>query len=125
MKTPIVAIALSCGILGMSFAHAESLPGTCLQKEQDIQRQIDNARQHGNSARVAGLERALAEVKNHCTDEGLATKHQDNIAKQRQEVAERRQELNESRQKDDADKILKREKKLAEAEQELRQLEGK
>ncbi|MFC3394310.1 DUF1090 domain-containing protein [Brenneria rubrifaciens] len=122
MKIRALSLTL---FFGMSLAHAETIPGRCLQKEQAIQRQIDNARQHGNAQRIAGLEQALAGVKAHCTDEGLAAERREKIAEQQQEVAERQHELNQSRQKGDAEKILKREKKLAEAERELRGLQGK
>ncbi|PWC15521.1 DUF1090 domain-containing protein [Brenneria roseae subsp. roseae] len=123
LKIRVLGIALLCGTFGISLANAESIPGGCLQKEQEIQRQIDHARQYENAPRVAGLQRALAEVKAHCTDEGLAAERREKIAEQRQKVAERKQELSESRQKGDAEKVLVREKKLAEAEQELRELE--
>ncbi|WP_420808427.1 DUF1090 domain-containing protein [Brenneria alni] len=108
---------------GNVLAQTENTQGGCLQKEQDIQRQIDQARKHDNQQRVKGLERALTEVKSHCTDAGLAAKQQNKIADKRAEVSERQRELNESKQKGDPQKILKREQKLAEAEQELQALE--
>ncbi|BES86322.1 hypothetical protein PEC302107_32400 [Pectobacterium araliae] len=117
-------IALSVLLSGHALANTASQVETCQQKAQDIQRQIDEARKHGNQNRISGLEKALDGVKTHCTDVGLAEKRQETIAKKRKDVVERQQELNESRQKgDDADKILKRERKLAEAEQELRAAE--
>ncbi|TAI85360.1 DUF1090 domain-containing protein [Pectobacterium versatile] len=117
-------IALSVLLSGHALANTAKQVETCQQKAQDIQRQIDEARKHGNQNRISGLEKALDGVKNHCTDAGLAEKRQETITEKRKDVAERQQELNESRQKgDDADKILKRERKLAEAEQELRAAE--
>ena len=59
---PLTAFAFS------AFAQSTSL---CQQKQQEIQRQIDYARQHGNTPRIAGLERAKAQAGNGCTDEKL------------------------------------------------------
>ncbi|MCQ8232839.1 DUF1090 domain-containing protein [Pectobacterium carotovorum] len=117
-------IALSVLLSSHALANTANQVETCQQKAQDIQRQIDEARKHGNQNRISGLEKALDGVKTYCTDTGLAEKRQETIAEKRKDVAERQQELNESRQKgDDAEKILKRERKLAEAEQELRAAE--
>ncbi|MEH2920544.1 DUF1090 domain-containing protein [Samsonia erythrinae] len=121
MKLSPVIIALSVLFSGHALANAASQVETCQQKALDIQRQIDEARQHDNQHRIDGLKKALNGVETHCTDAGLVEKRQDEIAQKRQKVIERQQELDESRQKgDDAEKIRKRERKLAEAEQELR-----
>lgn len=38
-------------------------------KKQNVQRQIDYAKMHGNQYRVQGLERALNKVERYCTPE--------------------------------------------------------
>ncbi|MEE3651253.1 MULTISPECIES: DUF1090 domain-containing protein [unclassified Brenneria] len=125
MKIHHLIGAILLAFSGSSLAQTGNMQGGCLQKEQDIQSQIDHARQHGNQHRVQGLQRALAEVKANCTDAGLAAERQQKIAEKRAEVAERQRELNESQQRGDTQKILKHEKKLAEKQQELQALERK
>ena len=107
--------------LSSSLLAAESL---CQQKEQDIQHEIDMAKQHNNQRRVTGLERALTEVRAGCTDEKLKSAHSERITAQKHKVAERERELKEERQDGDKDKIEKRERKLEEAQHELKKLEA-
>ena len=120
MKYRIV-IALAC----LSLSSAALSATLCQQKEQDIQRQITQAEKHDNKHRVSGLNKALSEVKEHCTDEKLKADHQKKIAEQRDEIAERQRDLAEARAKEDADKITTRERKLAEANEELKALESR
>ncbi|TQI82378.1 uncharacterized protein DUF1090 [Serratia fonticola] len=101
-------------------AFSQAAVETCATKAQDIQTQIDYATQHGNTHRVAGLEKALSEVQAHCTEAGLAADRQKKIAEKQSKVAEREQELKEAQQTGKADKIAKKQKKLAEAQAELK-----
>lgn len=101
-------------------ALSQAAVETCATKAQDIQTQIDYATQHGNTHRVAGLEKALSEVQTHCTEAGLAADRQKKIAEKQSKVAEREQELMEAQQTGKADKIAKKQKKLAEAQAELK-----
>jgi Protein of unknown function (DUF1090). len=120
MKYRIV-IALAC----LSLSSAAFSATLCQQKEQDIQREISHAEKHGNQYRLSGLNKALSEVKDHCTDEKLKADHQKKIAEQRDEIAERQRDLAEAQAKGDADKIATREHKLAEANEELKALESR
>lgn len=121
MKHYLLLSYLLVSFPGSSLA-AESL---CQQKEHEIQREIELARQHDNSRRVTGLERALTEARADCTDEKLKAAHQEKIKNRQQEIAEREQELQEARQEGaDQDKIAKRERKLEEARQALQQLQA-
>lgn len=121
MKHALTVLAASL-IAFSSFSQAQSNP-LCGEKEQNIQREIDHAEQHGNQHRVNGLKKALSEVRDHCTDKKLIAEHQQKIREHKEKVAERQAELKEAREKGDSDKIAKREHKLAEAESELKALE--
>jgi Protein of unknown function (DUF1090) len=113
---PLTALAFS--------AFAQSSP-LCQQKQQDIQGQIDYARQHGNTPRIAGLERAKAEAGNGCTDEKLKASHAAKIHDQQHEVAERQQELDKARHDGESSKkIAKRQRKLDDAQRELKALQS-
>lgn len=115
----VTALALTLFILAPA-AQASSL---CGEKEQEIQRQISYAEQHNNQHRVAGLKKALSEVREHCTDSQLIAEHQEKITRKKANVAERQADLDKARLKGDPEKIAKRERKLAEAESELKSLE--
>ncbi|WP_337262683.1 MULTISPECIES: DUF1090 domain-containing protein [unclassified Serratia (in: enterobacteria)] len=106
------------------FSSATSASG-CAQKAQAIQTQIDKAKQYGNRQRVEGLEKALGEVQNHCTEAGLEAERQQKIAEKQNKVAEREQELQEARQAGKADKVAAKQRKLAEAQAELKAAQAK
>ena len=120
MKHQLLLGAILFSLSG-SLMAAETL---CQQKEHDIQREIDMAKQHDNQRRVTGLERALTEVRANCTDERLKSAHSERIAEQKHKISERERELKEERQDGDKDKIEKRERKLEEAQHELKKLEA-
>ncbi|MBV4368125.1 DUF1090 domain-containing protein [Erwinia sp. BNK-24-b] len=116
-------------ILGISLlsltTFAQAAESLCLQKEQDIQHEIELARQHDNQRRVTGLERALTEARAGCTDDKLKTRHQEKIKEQQQKVEERQKELSQEKADgNDKEKIAKRERKLAEAQRELKEVQA-
>jgi hypothetical protein len=112
---PLTALAFS------AFAQSP----LCEQKQQDIQRQIDYARQHGNTPRIAGLEKAKAEAGNGCTDEKLKASHAAKIKDQQHQVDERQRELDEARHNGESSKkIAKRQRKLDDAQRELKELQS-
>ncbi|WP_313520334.1 DUF1090 domain-containing protein [Pseudomonas sp.] len=92
---------------------------TCGDKEQDIQQQLDEARQQGDSSRVDGLTTALEQVRSRCTEEGLVADRKDRIAAKQAEVSKREADLREAQRDGDRKKIAKRERKLQEAREEL------
>lgn len=116
-------IALAFGLAALSAQALASAP--CLQKQQDIQREISYAEKHHNQKRIEGLNKALREVKANCSDSKLRAEHQQKIAEQKDEIAERRRDLAEAKEKGDADKITRREQKLSKALNELKELESR
>lgn len=96
----------------------EPLKG-CDAKAYEIQQQIEYAKSNDNTHRVTGLEKALKEVRDHCTDEGLMRERLAKVNEKEQEVAERTLELKDAQESGRADKIEKRMNKLKEAEAEL------
>jgi chromosome segregation ATPase len=116
-------IFLALGLVTMSASAFAATP--CQEKEQDIQREIHYAEKHHNQSRIDGLNKALREVKDNCSDSKLRADHQKKIAEQQEEITERRHNLDEAKTKGDADKISKREHKLTEAQQQLKALESR
>lgn len=99
---------------------AEPLTG-CAAKQDAIQRQLEEARAHGNGNQVAGLQTALEKVRTYCTDAGLAQQRKQRVLDAEQDVSRREKDLSKAMDKGDAQKIEKRKNKLAEARAELEQ----
>ena len=116
-------IALICILTSLSASAFAASP--CQEKAQAIQREISYAEKNHNPKRVAGLNKALSELKANCNDNTLKADHQKKIAKQKAEIAERQRDLRQAEQKGDAEKISKRQRKLDEAQQELKALESR
>lgn len=116
--TPTLFATLLVGTTAL--AAQVSQPTGCAGKRQAIEIQIEEARAQGNDHRQAGLEKALAEVKAHCTDESLLQDREAKVHDAENEVREREADLQEAMDKGDADKIATRQAKLAEAHEELK-----
>lgn len=117
--TKKTALALMLIALPAASALAGSGLTGCAAKKANIERQLDYAKSHGNSYRVAGLEKALAETSAHCTDASLRADRESDVRKKEQKVAERQQELNEAKASGRSDKIAKKQAKLEDAKEEL------
>ncbi|WP_034913180.1 MULTISPECIES: DUF1090 domain-containing protein [Erwinia] len=113
----------TAGLLAFTFIAlpASAAPTGCAAKKQDIEQQIDYAKQHGNTQRLAGLQKALAEVNDHCTDSGLLTQRQARVAEKQSKVAERERELMAAQNSGSQKKIAKKQEKLDEARDELKE----
>lgn len=97
----------------------------CEAKRQDIEQQLRYARSQGNDHRAAGLEKALSEVKTHCTEDGLRAEREADVRKKTLKVQEREQELAEARADGRTEKIAKKQEKLDEARAELDEARAK
>ncbi|MEB5742666.1 DUF1090 domain-containing protein [Klebsiella aerogenes] len=100
-----------------AFATAQPATG-CDAKRQNIEQEIDYARKHKHAysyRRIDGLEKALAEIQVHCTDESLRTERELDLQKKELKVEERRRELAEAQLYNNPVKINKKQRKLEEA----------
>lgn len=114
-------LALGCaGPLLAADATTPSLTG-CTAKQAAIESKLQDAKAHGNSNQVAGLQTALDKVKAHCTDADLTQQRKQHVIDAEKEVAQREKDLRKAMSKGDAQKIDKRKDKLAEARAELEQ----
>ncbi|MDU2189277.1 MAG: DUF883 family protein [Klebsiella pneumoniae] len=77
-------IALLLVLTSLSASALAASP--CQEKEQDIQREISYAEKHHNQSRIDGLNTALRQVRENCSDSKLKADHQQKIAKQREET---------------------------------------
>jgi hypothetical protein len=90
----------------------------CAAKFCEIENDIAAAKAQNNSRREAGLRKALAEAKAHCTDSRLQSQREADVRDKQSKVAERESELKQARAKGKQDKIEKAQRKLDEAQAE-------
>lgn len=121
MKFLNTALAASALLLLSATAHAEPGP-LCKAKQDEIRTELSAAKAHGQTHRVRGLERALSQVQDNCTDAKLQAEHQRTVRQQEKKVAERQRELDEERREGKPSKVAKRQEKLDEAQAELARL---
>lgn len=91
----------------------------CIAKKQEVENQITYAREHNNTHQIAGLQKALREIEEHCTDPQLLRQRQLKIAEKEQKVAERQAELEQAKETGNPQKIAQKQKKLDHAREEL------
>ena len=118
-----LALFTVCGLLAAPLMAADTAPELtgCAAKKQAITLQLGQARAHGNSNQVAGLEKALSEVEAHCTDAGLRKERENKVLEAKHEVSKRQADLDKAMKKGDPEKIDKRKNKLAESRKELQE----
>ena len=106
----------------LAVEDCEQLKG-CQAKICHLEQQIKMAKQHNNNAKLNGLNTALKEVRNHCTDASLKEKIQDNIANVREDIEEYKKDLTEANAENKSDKISKYQTKISEKERDLHLLQ--
>ena len=126
MKTTLLAAIVPFALLGASSAFADNVD--CATKIRAIETQIDYAKQHGNTNRIAGLQDALANTKANCSNAGLAERADRKVRDARQdvdkaqaEVREAEDKLREARHDGKTKKVLKAERNLADKQRKLRE----
>lgn len=101
-----------------STTYAAQLTG-CSAKKNELETQITYAKKYDNTHRIQGLEKALEEINENCTDESLKIKRMEKITEKEQKVAERKDDLKEAKENGNLNKIKKKERKLEAAINEL------
>ncbi len=94
-------------------ANCDGLKG-CEAKICDIETNLEVARKIGNNNKISGLEKALKETRENCTDASLKEKYQAKIDEKKSDVKEVEKKLEEAHKNGDAKKIKKLSKKLEE-----------
>ena len=116
-----LALFTVCGLMAAPLMAADPAPELtgCAAKVKNIETQLEYARAHNNSGQIAGLEKALSEVKANCTDASLKKERENKVLEAKHEVSQRQADLDKAMKKGDPEKINKRKDKLAESRKEL------
>ena len=121
-------ITLSAILFALFTANNAIAGPVCAAKAANIQKQITYAKQHNNAHQVAGLEKALQEVNQHCTDAGehrdiqkKVTKAEKDVAEAKSDISERQIDIKEAQAKGDQKKVRKLQSKLASDQTKLRE----
>ena len=117
LKKTLVGVALLIASTSPAFATERS--PACEAKQASIEIQIEEATSRGRSQEVAGLKRALAANKAHCTDASLSTERDARIQDAQRKVVAREKSLAEAERKGNPKKIASRRTKLEEARADL------
>lgn len=104
----------------ISLASAAYAEGACERKMRSIEKQLAVAKQHNNTDKVLGLQKALRNVNLWCTEEGELAEAEIGVLEKQEKVQGREEELAEAIAEGKGDKkIAKRRQKLEEAKKEL------
>ncbi|MEG3131895.1 DUF1090 family protein [Pantoea cypripedii] len=85
LTLPLVAFTVA--------SHASEQTQSCEQREAALQRQMGYAQEYNNRHEIAGLERAITEVKRHCRNSASRNGNAEEIRRREREVKELRQKL--------------------------------
>ena len=97
----------------------------CAEKTCQVEKQIEIAKKNGNDDKVDGLNKALNEIKNHCSDDKIIVEIEDDLSEASDELKEHQDELKEAQAEEKSDKIEKYNAKIKEDEAEISALKEK
>ncbi len=97
----------------MASSDCTQLKG-CKAKICQLERQIAAAQKADNSSREDGLKTALSKVVDHCSDDSLREKIQDDINKSKEEIEEYQRDLEVAKNEGKTDKVRKYQRKIEE-----------
>ncbi|EGA2770023.1 DUF1090 domain-containing protein [Salmonella enterica] len=120
MKQHYLRLIILAGLL-YSFMVSGVMAGYegCGYKRQQLEHQLEYAQAYNNAHRVAGLQRALRRINEHCSDNRLLTQKENKIVEKKRKVADRQRELEQARASGKREKIASKQAKLDEAREEL------
>ncbi|EHP5747682.1 DUF1090 domain-containing protein [Salmonella enterica] len=120
MKQQNLRLTILAGLL-YSFMVSGAIAGYegCGYKRQQLEHQLEYAQAYNNAHRVAGLQRALRRINEHCTDNSLLRQKENKVAEKKRKVAERQRELERARASGKREKIASKQARLDEAREEL------
>ncbi|WMU73258.1 DUF1090 family protein [Enterobacter bugandensis] len=89
----ILSLTFVLAAAGCTITEAVAKNQSCEQRKEAIQRQMSYAKKYNNAHELAGLERALSEVKRNCRDPSWRYSDEDDIQQKERKVKELRKKL--------------------------------
>ncbi|WP_157946009.1 DUF1090 domain-containing protein [Vibrio gangliei] len=126
MKHTLIATSVLSLLVGFSANAAqncEDLTG-CDAKVCHIEKQLEYAKEKGNTNKEKGLTNALENIKKHCTVDGLKGDLHKDIADIKDDLAEHQDDLAEAMEEQESDKIAKYQQKIEEDQAKLETLQA-
>lgn len=117
---PMIAFSLGLAVLASSAAVMAA--GPCANKAKALEIELDYAKAHGNGHRVAGIERALANVKAYCNDASEVREQQLKADKQRIKIKEVELAIKQAQDQGRSNKAQKKRLKLEKEQLKLQQI---
>jgi len=123
MKTTLIAalIPLSMLIAGQAKAGIDN----CAEKAAQIQTQLDFAKKAGNASQAAGLEKALKETQQHCTNAGQRQRAENKVREKQRDLDLAQQDLGKAEADLQAVQANGNDKKIRKAQKKLADKQGK
>ncbi len=131
-KLPQIFSILTISLAGVVFSPALVFPVSppdctdligCERKFCEIEKQIVIAQEVGNTHKVEGLEKALKEALDNCTNKGLIEELMGKILEAKEDLAEHEADLREAEADEKQDKIVKYREKIVEDTNKIKRLE--
>ena len=94
----------------------------CAKKACEVNHQLLTAKRQGNSHQVAGLNKALNNTNEYCTQDGLKAELQQKIDDTNSEIEEYKTDLKKAKRQGKHDKVEKYQQKLNDETKQLKQL---
>jgi len=113
-QVPLITI-ITLTISSFSFADIDcsTLKG-CAEKECQVNKQKELAKKAGNSHKLEGLNEALIQIKDHCSDDKIISNLEKDLSEANEELAEHQKDLKEAQAEQKSDKIDKYTAKIKE-----------
>ncbi|MWP47030.1 DUF1090 domain-containing protein [Gilliamella sp. Pas-s27] len=121
-KLSITTLAILFSIGANAYDHVEGL--TCEGKKQAIEVEIEQAKNHSNTHKVEGLQKALEDINNHCSNNDLEEKYKKRVQEKTDKVTQITHELEQAKTKGNKQKMTKQQTKLIDAKQELNEVKA-
>lgn len=121
IKSHYFRVTILAGLL-YSFMVSGAVAGDydgCEYKRRYLEHQLEYAQAYNNIHRMAGLQRALRNINEYCTDGRLPQQKEKKVADKQRKVTERQHELEQARIAGKSEKITNKQAKLAKAREEL------
>ena len=102
----------------------------CAERISELETQLQFAESAGNTAKVIGLKKSLANIRQHCTEKSMTEKSEKKaqklnkkIEETKEDIAEHQEDMREAASEGRMDKVHKKQRKIKEKQLKLKHLQ--